>query len=125
MSFASTSGVSVGDVDGDGLFEIVTATMIGGIYVWDLPTPAYRENSDWPMRHINPRNTNVFGDRLLGRNDCELSGDYKVDWTDFSLFALSWLQMGNDLPTDFSRDGRVDFTDLARCTQYWLEGHSN
>jgi hypothetical protein len=125
MSFASTSGVSVGDVDGDGLFEIVAATMIGGVYVWDLPTPAYRENSDWPMRHINPRNTNVFGDRLLGRNDCELSGDYKVDWTDFSLFALSWLQRGSDLPADFSRDGWVDFTDLARCTQYWLEGHSN
>jgi len=125
MSFASTSGVSVGDVDGDGLLELVAATMIGGVYVWDLPTPAYRENSDWPMRHINPRNTNVFGDRLLGRNDCELSGDYKVDWTDFSLLALSWLQRGNDLPADFSCDGRVDFTDLARCTQYWLEGHSN
>ncbi|MCX5637662.1 MAG: FG-GAP-like repeat-containing protein, partial [Planctomycetota bacterium] len=122
MSFASTSGVSVGDVDGDGLLELITATMIGGVYVWDLPTPAYRENSDWPMRHINPRNTNVFGDRLLGRNDCELSGDNKVDWRDFSLFALSWLQSSDNLPADFSHDGRVDFADLARCAQYWLEG---
>ena len=122
MSFASTSGVSVGDVDGDGLFELIAATMIGSVYAWDLPTPAYRENSDWPMRNINPRNTNLFEDRPLGRSDCELTGDLMVDWTDFSLFALSWLDAGDRLDADFSRNGIVDFDDLTRCAKYWLEG---
>jgi hypothetical protein len=65
MSFLATSGVSVGDIDGDGLFELITATMIGGVYAWDLTTPATCANSDWPMRHINPRNTNVFEDIIL------------------------------------------------------------
>ena len=65
MSFLSTTGVSVGDIDGDDLFELITATMSGGIYVWDLPTPATHANSDWPMRHVNSRNTTVFGDVMV------------------------------------------------------------
>ncbi|MBN2270451.1 MAG: VCBS repeat-containing protein, partial [Sedimentisphaerales bacterium] len=122
MSFASTSGVSIGDIDGDGLFELIAATMVGTVYVWDLPTLAYRENSDWPMRSVNPRNTNVFEDRLLGRSDCDLTGDHTVDWADFSLFALSWLHTGDRLDTDFSRNGIVQFDDFTRCAKYWLEG---
>gem|GEM_PF-4872138 len=118
MSFLSTSGVSVADVDGDGRFELIAATMTGTVYVWDLPTPAYYENSDWPMRHVNPRNTNVFGDRRLGRNDCDFSGDNRVNWTDLALFLQFWLEESGS-EADFNRDGRVDFADAARCLKYW------
>ncbi|MBN2137724.1 MAG: S8 family serine peptidase [Sedimentisphaerales bacterium] len=122
MSFPSTSGVSVGDVDGDGLFELIAATMTGVVYVWDLPTAAYLENSDWPMRHLNPRNTNVFGDRFPGRSDCELGWGSGVDWHDLGRAALDWLAYGDDLAGDFNRDGKVDFSDIERCAKYWLSG---
>ena len=72
--------------------------------------------------NINPRNTNVFADRLLGRSDCELTGDHRVDWADFSLFALSWLETGDRLDADFTHNGIVYFDDLARCAKYWLKG---
>ncbi len=60
MSYGSRSGVSVGDVDGDNLFELITTSIAGAAYVWDLPTPALPTRTDWPMRHVNPQNTGVF-----------------------------------------------------------------
>jgi hypothetical protein len=50
------------------------------------------------------------------------TGDHRVDWADFSLFALDWLDAGDRLDADFSRNGIVDFDDLTRCAKYWLEG---
>lgn len=125
MSFASTSGVSVGDVDGDGLFELITATMIGHVYVWDLPTPAEPWNTDWPMRHANARNTNVFGDRGLARNNCDLNNDGNVDFTDYTLLANQWFQRPGipsaDIAPPPNGDLFVNFLDLAVLAEHWLE----
>ena len=38
------------------------------------------------------------------------------------MFALSWLDAGDRLDADFSRNGIVDFDDFTRCAKYWLEG---
>jgi hypothetical protein len=125
MSFASTSGVSVGDVDGDGLFELITATMIGHVYVWDLPTPAEPWNTDWPMRHANARNTNVFGDRGLARNNCDLNNDGNVDFADYTLLANQWFQRPGipsaDIAPPPNGDLFVNFLDLAVLAEHWLE----
>jgi hypothetical protein len=125
MSFASTSGVSVGDVDGDGLFELITATMIGHVYVWDLPTPAEPGNTDWPMRHVNPLNTNVFGDRVLIRNNCDLNNDGTVDFADYAILTDQWLRPpafpSADIAPLPAGDGVVNWLDLAEIAEHWLE----
>ena len=61
MVSGSISGVAVGDIDGDGLFELVAATWDGWVYAWDTPAQANPELADWPMRGVDARNTGVFG----------------------------------------------------------------
>ncbi len=60
MSNTSISGVSVGDIDGDGLYELVAATWDGFVYAWDTEGVVASNNCDWPMRGVDARNTNVY-----------------------------------------------------------------
>jgi hypothetical protein len=60
MVNSSISGVAAGDIDGDGLFELVAATWDGWVYAWDTPGAALAGRADWPMRGVNARNTGVF-----------------------------------------------------------------
>lgn len=115
MSYACRSGVSAGDVDGDGLFELITTSIAGAAYVWDLPTPACPSRTDWPMRHVNPRNTGVFSDRLPAG---DLDGDYDVDADDFAPFSgcmggpsVGWLAGCH--AADLDCDADVDAVDFA------------
>lgn len=62
MSYPSLSGVSTGDVDGDGLVEIVTSTISGNVYVWDTSGSFAVSGGGWSMRRFNARNTGVYGD---------------------------------------------------------------
>jgi len=62
MVSPSISGVGVGDIDGDGLFELVAATWDGWVYAWDTEGPALPGRADWPMRGVNARNTGIYGD---------------------------------------------------------------
>ena len=62
MSAPAISGVAAGDIDGDGLFELVAATWDGFVYAWDTAGTAMPGRADWPMRNVNERNTGVFGD---------------------------------------------------------------
>jgi len=66
MSAAAISGVAVGDIDGDGLYELVAATWNGWVYAWDTPGKALFGRADWPLRNVNERNTGVFGDHGAG-----------------------------------------------------------
>lgn len=61
MSAASISGVSAGDIDGDGLFELVAATWDGFVYAWDTTGRVLPGRADWPMRGVDERNTGIFG----------------------------------------------------------------
>ncbi len=61
MNGISISGVAAGDIDGDGLFELVAATWDGWVYAWDTTGTALPERADWPMRGIDAQNTGVFG----------------------------------------------------------------
>lgn len=58
----SISGVAAGDIDGDGLFELVAATWDGWVYAWDTTGQALPGRADWPMRGINARYTGIFGE---------------------------------------------------------------
>ncbi len=57
----SISGVAAGDIDGDGLFELVAATWAGWVYAWNTPTSALPWRTDWPMRGIDARYSGVYG----------------------------------------------------------------
>lgn len=60
MVSSSISGVAAGDIDDDGLFELVAATWDGWVYAWDTDGPALPGRAEWPMRGIDARNTGVF-----------------------------------------------------------------
>lgn len=63
MVNSSISGVSAGDIDADGRYELVAATWDGWVYAWNTPTFVTPDNADWPLRGVNARNTGVYGDR--------------------------------------------------------------
>lgn len=62
MIGGSISGVAAGDIDGDGLFELVAATSDGWVYAWDTTGEARPGRADWPLRGVNARNTGIFGE---------------------------------------------------------------
>ncbi len=65
MAAPSVSGTAVGDIDGDGYYEMVAATWDGWVYAWDLNADAGSSRADWPMRGINPLNWGVFGEEWI------------------------------------------------------------
>jgi hypothetical protein len=57
----------VGDVDGDGLLEVVVATREGSLFVWDTPAPARvgdRSTVQWQRFHHDARNSGNFSSPL-------------------------------------------------------------
>ncbi len=60
MISGSISGVAAGDIDGDGLYELVTSTWDGYVYAWETEGTVLPGRADWPMRGIDPWNTGVF-----------------------------------------------------------------
>jgi len=74
MVSASISGVAAGDIDADGLFELVAATWDGLVYAWDTPSPALAQNADWPMRGVNARNTGIYGAKDSPIPDIKIDG---------------------------------------------------
>ncbi len=60
MAGSSISGVAAGDIDGDGLFELVAATWDGLVYAWDTTGPALAGRADWPLRGVDARNTGIY-----------------------------------------------------------------
>jgi hypothetical protein len=74
MISPSISGVAAGDIDGDGLFELVAATWDGWVYAWDTVSTVEPGKADWPMRGVNARNTGVFGDSGSPVPDIKIDG---------------------------------------------------
>src|SRR5262249_38881833 len=52
------SNPAIGDVDGDGLNEVVTVTREGNLFVWDTTAPAGAE--EWPKKRHDLRNTGNY-----------------------------------------------------------------
>src|SRR5204862_1466047 len=52
------ANAAVGDVDGDGLNEIVTLTREGNLWVWDTTAPAGAQQ--WPKKRHDLRNTGNY-----------------------------------------------------------------
>ncbi|MCB0117156.1 MAG: VCBS repeat-containing protein, partial [Caldilineaceae bacterium] len=76
---ASDNGSAVGDIDGDGLLELIIANAnISGqnaqVVYWDLPTPANANTAPWPMFGQNPAHTRflsrsqAFDAKVVSRN---------------------------------------------------------
>ncbi len=52
---------AVGDVDGDGLREVVAVTRDGWLFAWDTPAREDPATASWPSFRQNPRNTARLG----------------------------------------------------------------
>jgi hypothetical protein len=52
------ANAAIGDVDGDGLNEVVTLTREGNLYVWDTTAPVGPE--EWPKKRHDLRNTGNY-----------------------------------------------------------------
>jgi len=94
MNGPSISGVAAGDIDGDGLFELVAATWDGWVHAWDTPSPALAGSADWPLRGVNARNTGVYG-----AHDSPIP-DIKVDGQDGPLTIPSTQTVSMTLELD-------------------------
>ena len=113
MVASSISGVAVGDIDGDGLFELVAATWDGWVYAWDTPSPALPGRADWPMRGVDVRNTGVFRPmRCVG----DLDGDGDTDHSDLGILLAAWCTSGEG---DLDGDGDTDHSDLGILLADW------
>ncbi len=75
MANASISGVAAGDIDGDGLFELVAATWDGWVYAWETEGVVLPGRMDWPLRGVDTRNTGVF----RGAGDLTAAADFPFD----------------------------------------------
>jgi len=58
-------GPAVGDVDGDGLAEVVVESLDQKIYLWDTAWPFNPARAPWPMFKGNPRHTGALGDPVF------------------------------------------------------------
>ncbi|GAH59471.1 unnamed protein product, partial [marine sediment metagenome] len=81
--------------------------LFADIKVWDValnPTEIY----------------DVFANAVTG----DLDDDYDVDFRDFAMLALHWLEdyCGDCGGPDLDSDGDVDLEDVALFAQHWLNG---
>src|SRR5439155_1595756 len=54
------ANAAIGDVDGDGLNEVVTLTREGNLWVWDTTAPAGAQQ--WPKKRHDLRNTGNYAE---------------------------------------------------------------
>jgi len=52
------ANAAIGDVDGDGLSEVVTLTREGNLYIWDTSAPV--GSQEWPKKRHDLRNTGNY-----------------------------------------------------------------
>ncbi|GEM_PF-1583947 len=50
----------------------------------------------------------------------DMTNDGTCNNVDFAVFAMLWLNSGEELYADFNRDGMIDFADFALLAQDWL-----
>jgi hypothetical protein len=56
-----TGGPAVGDIDGDGLLELLLGTEVqGGLFAWDLLGTAQEACAPWPRAGFDPANTGAY-----------------------------------------------------------------
>ncbi|MFH1592142.1 MAG: S8 family serine peptidase, partial [Candidatus Woesearchaeota archaeon] len=60
MYCISQSGASVGDVDGDGVLEIVAVNELGDVFVWKTNGAVSNESLEWPMLRNTERHTGCY-----------------------------------------------------------------
>jgi len=51
-----------------------------------------------------------------------INGTGRINFIDYAIFALDWLETGSDLAGDINKDRRVQWMDLHILTEYWLVG---
>jgi subtilisin-like proprotein convertase family protein len=108
---------AVGDVDGDGLLELVVAFQSAGtdasrIYVYDLTGPADGRSMQWPTFHSGPLRRGFF----FGEPSGDTVRDGVLDGKDLMNLLNTW-QRYPTMPRyegvlDFNQDQRIDGADI-------------
>ena len=105
--------------------------MLGGMSSWpyekvgcvDTDADSVNDDLDNCPGDYNPSQADSDGDALGNACDADcpnLDGLNPVDFIDFSILALNWLDSAPALPGDIDADGTVDPNDLEILADYWL-----
>ncbi|MDP8255222.1 MAG: S8 family serine peptidase [Candidatus Alcyoniella australis] len=87
---------AIGDIDADGLMEVVTMTHEGYLFAWNAPSPICRDNglnSDWWCFHHDEHNSGVLGTDTIPPSRVT---DLRVEELGDGLYELTWTAPGAD-----------------------------
>jgi hypothetical protein len=121
QGFTYMNGATVGDVDGDGDYELGVVSYYDydvDVNLYDLPGVYSTTGRDWKVYH----GRNCRGGRYPAEEagiPGDLDGDGDVDLTDLALLLASY---GIDAGGDIDGDGDTDLTDLAILLSHYGEG---
>jgi hypothetical protein len=101
------------------------------IYIYDFRTKKTRPICDSNLPEVEPiiNEKNLIWTVYEGSpkkmskeipSPANLNGDIYVDFTDFSIFAESWMKSGENLQGDINESGKVDLEDLIIFSDDWL-----
>jgi hypothetical protein len=106
-----TGSPAVGDIDGDGLLEVVAFTHEGKLFAWNTVGNACsfdEPNGDWPRFHHDPYNTGFYG---ADATPPAMTTDLRVFTTaNPDLFEIHFTAPGDDGPCGFAALYDLRFT---------------
>ncbi|MEW6199904.1 MAG: VCBS repeat-containing protein [Planctomycetota bacterium] len=118
--FTYMNGATIGDVDGDGDYELAVVSYedyVVWVNLYDLPYPYVRTGGEWKVYHARNRRGGLFSRWLPGDLNC----DGQVDFGDINPFVLALTNPAGyaaafphcDLMNgDINDDGKADFGDI-------------
>ena len=111
----------IGQIDPSASDSIVVAVFAGETLTFELFA-----SEDDLSGNSNGRYQRYFEFRLILRGLANLDGQGTVDFRDFAIFALHWLDTGCNDPSwcgkaDLNKTGEVDWPDLKIFSDHWLE----
>ena len=106
-------------IDPDDGIHVGTAGLGGGPRHYKYTGGGYVQGLHSPVPFTGIRAI-AFGSRLE-KPQADLSGDWVVNFLDFSVLAGEWLDHAPpELVSDLSGDGKVDLDDVVLMTGDWL-----
>ncbi|MBT8485643.1 MAG: VCBS repeat-containing protein, partial [Phycisphaerae bacterium] len=120
QGFTYLNGATIGDVDGDGDYELGVVTYLdltAFVYLYDL-TQSYGPacNDGWPIYHGHAERGGLYDPTCDCPEDLDQSGD--VGFTDLLAVLANWGPC-DGCAEDLDQSGEVGFTDLLAVLARW------
>jgi len=120
QGFTYMNGATVGDVDGDGDYELGVISYedyVANVNLYDLPDVYSATTRDWKVYHGRNARGGLYPVTVAIPGD--LDGDGDVDLSDLAILLASY---GIDDGGDIDGDGDTDLQDLAMLLAHYGEG---